>query len=69
MKQEDVFNFQYNDIMCLQQSLDNEPMLKGYFDRQAAEIAKEFPLLFQICKAYANLEAVASWYGDASPWK
>ena len=55
--------------MCLQQSLDNEPMLKGYFDRQAAEIAKEFPLLFQICKAYANLEAVASWYGDASPWK
>eukprot|EP00439_Symbiodinium_sp_Y106_P068571 s531_g11.t1 len=47
-------------------SLISDNIATGYIE---ADAVKEFPLLFQICKAYANLEAVASWYGDASPWK
>ncbi|CAJ1359055.1 unnamed protein product [Effrenium voratum] len=34
-----------------------------------ADAVKEFPLLHQICTAYAGIEAVASWYGASLPWK
>ncbi|CAE7624424.1 GSTP1 [Symbiodinium pilosum] len=47
-------------------SLISDNIATGY---TGVDAVKEFPLLHQICTAYAGIEAVAGWYGDSSPWK